>query len=115
MRITLYDFGKIIVDGETHTRDIIILPGGVKGPWSRDEGHRLAINDLADVWDMAPETLVVGTGYHGYMTIPEETADFARSKGIEILAAKTPEAVAQFNKLESDPGRRVAAALHLTC
>ncbi len=51
MRITLYDFGKIVVDGETHTRDVIIHPGRVEGSWWRKEGHRLQVDDLEHAWD----------------------------------------------------------------
>lgn len=114
MRITLYDFGRIVVDGETHTRDVIIHPDRVDGAWWRKEGHRLEVDDLARVWDSAPETLVVGTGYYGNMVIPAATADYVRSRGIEIVAAKTPDAVAEFNRL-SEERRNVVAALHLTC
>ncbi len=44
MRITVYDFGKIIVDGKTHTRDVIIYPERVEGSWWQKEGHRLDID-----------------------------------------------------------------------
>ena len=33
MRITVYDFGTITVDGRTHTRDVIIYPERVQGSW----------------------------------------------------------------------------------
>lgn len=115
MRITLYDFGKIVVDGETHTRDVIIHPGRVEGPWWRNEGHRLAVDDLARVWESRPNILVIGTGYYGNMVVPDETADHVLAEGVEILAAKTPDAVAAFNRLDDDPEKRVVAALHLTC
>ena len=115
MRITLYDFGKIVVDGEAHTRDVIIHPGRVEGPWWRREGHLLAVDDLAGVWDSGPDTLVIGTGFHGNMVVPEETAAFVRSKGAEILNQRTPDAVATFNRLVDETEKRVVAALHLTC
>ena len=115
MRITVYDFGKIIVDGETHTRDVIIYPERVEGSWWRREGHRLFVEDLEHIWDARPDTLVVGTGYYGNMVIPEKTLEHARSQGIEIIGARTSEAVATFNELQSDPKRTVVAALHLTC
>ncbi len=115
MRITLYDFGRIVVDGETHTRDVIIHPGRVEGAWWRKEGHRLQVEDLEHAWDSAPDILVVGTGYYGNMAIAEETLEHARARGVEIVAARTPDAVAEFNRLQSDPRKRVVAALHLTC
>ena len=114
MRITLYDFGRIVVDGETHGRDVIIHPDRVEGSWWRTEGHRLDVQDLERVWDSEPETLVVGTGYYGNMRIPRETLDFVRSRGIEVIAQPTPDAVETFNTLQTDSGRRVVAVLHLT-
>ena len=115
MRITVYDFGKIVVDGKTHIRDVIIYPERVEGSWWRKEGHRLDIEDLAHVWGARPDTLVVGTGYYGNMVVPEETLEYVRSQDIEIVAARTSEAVDTFNKFQSDPKRKVVAALHLTC
>ncbi|MCH7487129.1 MAG: hypothetical protein IIC04_09095 [Proteobacteria bacterium] len=115
MRITLYDFGKIVVDGETHTRDVIIHPGRVEGSWWRQEGHRLRVEDLNGVWESGPDILVVGTGYYGNMAVGEETLDYARSRGVEIIAATTPDAVSTFNRLQSESGKRIVAALHLTC
>lgn len=115
MRITDYDFGRIVVDGETHTSDVIIYPGEVRGSWRREEGHRLSVADLEPVWSAQPEILVIGTGYYKKMVIPEETLEHARSRGIEIVSAATPEAVDIFNKLQSDSGKKVIAAFHLTC
>lgn len=115
MRITLYDFGKIVVDGETHTRDVIIHPDRVEGSWWRQEGHRLRVEDLNGVWESGPDILVVGTGCYGNMAVGEETLDYARSRGVEIIAATTPDAVSTFNRLQSESGKRIVAALHLTC
>ena len=115
VRVTVYDFGTIRVDGMTHTRDVIIYPERVQGSWWRDEGHRLSVEDLKDVWKSQPDTVVVGTGYYGNMVIPEETREYARARGIEIIVARTPQAVGTFNELQSDANRNVVAALHLTC
>jgi hypothetical protein len=40
-----YSFGRITVDGEEHTRDLIVLPGRVVPDWCRREGHSLALED----------------------------------------------------------------------
>ena len=115
MRISLHDFGRIVVDGDFHTRDLIIHPDRIEGAWWRKEGHRLFVDDLATVWKDAPDTIVVGIGFHGNMKVEEETRAFARDLGIGILAAPTRVAVAPFNELQASPGRRIVAALHLTC
>src|SRR5439155_5489531 len=37
-RLERYSFGRILVDGQEHTRDVIVLPGRVVGDWWRREG-----------------------------------------------------------------------------
>lgn len=115
MRIESYEFGRITVDGETHTADVIVHAEGVEGSWWRKEGHRLHIEDLTSVWDRRPERLVVGTGAYGRMVVPAETVAHARSLGIALEARPTAEAVALFNDLEAKRQTTVAAAFHLTC
>lgn len=115
MRITVYDFGTVTVDGRTHTRDVIVYPERVKGDWWRNEGHRLSVADLEEVWNARPDTVVIGTGYYGNMVIPDETRAHARARGIELIDARTPQAVATYNERQSDPKKIVVAALHLTC
>jgi hypothetical protein len=60
-----------------------------------------------------PEVLVVGTGCYGRMEVPPETAEFVQQQGVKLLAARTGEAVQQYNALA--PSKRAVAALHLTC
>ncbi len=45
-RIEGYRFGHLVVDGEEHTRDVIVLPERVFGDWWRADGHRLVVSDL---------------------------------------------------------------------
>jgi hypothetical protein len=113
VRITHYSFGRITVDGRTYTSDVIIYPGRVDSSWWRKEGHRLQPADLQGVVEARPGVLVIGTGHSGVMEVPEETVEFLKSKGIEVRAAPTAEAVRIFNGLS---GKKAAvAALHLTC
>lgn len=115
MRISSYEFGRIVVDAKTYTSDVIIYPDRVEDKWWRAEGHRLDIADLEHVWDARPERLVVGTGRYGRMAVPEETRTQVAARGIEMDAVPTGDAVALFNKLAAKPGKRVVAAFHLTC
>ncbi|MCL7453252.1 MAG: Mth938-like domain-containing protein [Anaerolineae bacterium] len=108
-----YRFGRIVVDGESHTRDLIILPGRVVGGWWRQEGHRLDADDLDAVFEAKPEVLVVGQGAYGRMKVPPETAQAIAEQGIELVAQPTGQACDTYNELRD--GRQVAAALHLTC
>jgi hypothetical protein len=114
MRIESYGFGKIVIEGSSYTKDVIVLPGRVLSPWWRREGHSLEPADLEEVVGEAPEVLVVGTGAMGVMKVPDSTVSWLGSKGIEVRAMRTGSAVEEFNALSAS-GRKAAAALHLTC
>ncbi|MEM1578352.1 MAG: MTH938/NDUFAF3 family protein [Archaeoglobaceae archaeon] len=109
--IQKYEFGKIWINGELYTTDLIILQDRVKENWWRKEGHRLSIEDLKEVIDFEPEILVVGTGYNGRMEIPNETKKFLEKRGIRLISAPTPKAVEIFNGISG----KKAGAFHLTC
>jgi hypothetical protein len=111
-RIDDYSFGRIVVDGEEETHDVILLPQRVIRNWWRLDGHRLVLDDLADVLDELPELLVVGTGAYGRLTPDPAALERLRERGIEVEALRTGEAVLRYGAL--DP-RCTAAALHLTC
>jgi hypothetical protein len=111
-RIEGYDFGRIVVDGEELTRDVIILPDRLVPNWWRADGHRLALADLDDVLGELPDQLVIGTGAHGRMRPDPETLEQLRLRGVDVEALPTGDAVRRYGEL--DP-RRTAAALHLTC
>ncbi len=107
-----YSFGRIIVDGEEHTRDLIVVPGRVVPDWWRREGHSLAMEDLEAVDDELPERLIIGCGAHGQLRPDPGVIEALRKRGVEVEALPTAEAVRRYG--ESDE-RRTAAALHLTC
>jgi hypothetical protein len=111
-RIEGYRFGYVLVDGEEHTRDVIVLPERVLTGWWRADGHRLVLADLDDVIDDLPERLLVGTGAYEQLRADPEVLEQLRQRGVEVEALPTDEAVRRYGKL--DP-RRTAAALHLTC
>lgn len=114
MHIDTYRFSYIEVNGHSYTSDVIIGPEGMVDGWWRKTGHSLFPGDLAMALEMAPGTLVIGTGHDGRMQVPEETQSFLENEGIEVRAAETGRAVELFNELQAQ-GTRVVAALHLTC
>jgi hypothetical protein len=108
-----YRFGQMMVDGETYTNDLILLPERVVPNWWREEGHRLSVRDLKVVFAAQSEVLVVGTGAHGVMNVPQETRKAAREAGVELRIAQTDEAWKVYNELREQ--RKTAGAFHLTC
>jgi hypothetical protein len=111
-RIEGYRFGRLVVDGEEHSRDVIVLPDRVITNWWRANGHRLVRADLDDVLEELPSHLLVGTGAYGRMRPDPEALDQLRERGVQVEALPTGEAVRRYGEL--DP-RGTAAALHLTC
>jgi hypothetical protein len=109
-----YEFGRIVIDDQTYTNDVIILPNGVQSDWWRDEGHILKPRDLTAVLQAAPTILIIGQGAHGRMQVTEESLKALRDKGIEPLYMKTAQAVETYNKHRKHDNN-IAAALHLTC
>jgi uncharacterized protein YprB with RNaseH-like and TPR domain len=111
--IQSYSFGKITVDGTVHTSDILILPGGVRPRWWREEGHNLHKKDLQEVIEAQPAVLVIGTGNVGMMQVPQETLDYLAAHGIRVEVEPTAAACQRYNELAKS--EQAAAALHLTC
>lgn len=112
-QITHYSFGRITIDGNTYTSDVIVYPGRVDPSWWRKKGHQLEPADLDEVVKSRPAVLIIGTGASGVMQVPPETVRFLEAKGITVRIGRTAEAVELYNKTPKD--RPVVAALHLTC
>ena len=111
--IDSYYFGKIKIDGKTYISDVILYPDKVREGWYRKQGHLLQKEDLKDVIEYKPETLIVGTGRFGLMKISDEVKKFVESKNIELITEKTKDACKTYNELKDK--KKVVAALHLTC
>ncbi len=112
-KIESYRFGRIVIDGEAHDKDVIILPGRVIGGWWRKSGHVLHPEDLDAVFEAAPEMLIVGQGANGRMRVTRETEQALAAADIELVALDTDAAVERYNALRE--AGNVAAVLHLTC
>jgi hypothetical protein len=111
-RIEEYSFGRVVVDGEEHRSDVIVLPNRVVRGWWRREGHSLVLEDLDEVLDELPERLVVGTGASGQMRPDPGALDELRTRNVVVEVLQTDEAVRRYGELDQST---TAAALHLTC
>jgi hypothetical protein len=111
-KLDRYRFGRVRVDGEELTRDVIVLPGRTVRNWWRRDGHGLVVEDLAEVLEELPEHLVIGTGADGRLRPSPGALDELIARGIRVEALPTEDAVRRFAELDPE---RTAAALHLTC
>ena len=112
-RIDSYNFGRIVIDGKSHGKDVVILPDRVISNWWRDEGHNLTPQDLGEVMAARPQVLVVGKGAFSRMDVDDQTVKALKEAGIELIALPTGHACQAYNRLREE--KAVAAALHLTC
>ncbi len=112
-QIESYRFGHLVVDGQAHTEDLILLPDRVVADWWRKQGHALHPTDLEAVFEASPEILVVGQGAYGRMDVTSEARQALQTAGIELVAQPTKQACQTYNEMRGL--RPVAAALHLTC
>ena len=110
-----YNFGEMVIDGETYRKDLIISKNRVIPNWWRDEGHVLQLNDISEsIEKNTGGTLIVGTGKFGMMKVSNEVKSFCQSNDITLIARKTGKAVELFNQY-SNEGNPVMGAFHLTC
>ena len=107
-----YTFGRLTIDGEEQTRDVIVLPDRVVTNWWRKDGHGLVIEDLEDVLDELPGRLIVGTGADKRMRPDPDTIQQLKDRGVEVEILPTARAVDRYGELNP---AKTAAALHLTC
>ena len=113
MKIEAFTFGSITIDGTTYTSDVIVYPDRVQSEWKREEEHRPQISEFADIVKAEPDVVVIGTGYAGVLSVPDQIRNYLTSKGIEVRVDKTKQAVELFNLLQRRI--KVIAVLHITC
>ena len=112
--ITDFSFGKIVVNGKTYTNDIKIVRGQVIANWWRKSGHRVEAEDIADILESGPDTLVIGKGSPGLMQTSTRLREKLATHKIALIEKKTSRAIEVFNKLfEKD--QKVAAGFHISC
>ena len=113
MHIDRYEFGLIVIDGQTYRNDVLIWPGRIKSDWWRREGHLLQLEDVAEALAAEPQVLVVGMGESGNMQVDPELVAYLQDQGVELVAHPTREACRVINDLkrEAPPGRGLAPHL----
>lgn len=112
--IESFSFGQTVIDGRTYHLDLIIFPDGrIQSSWWRKNGHQLVLEDIANLIDAKPDTIVVGTGTNGFMKPDPELVRRMQTKGIKLVIEPTSKAVETYNALEGKS--QVAACFHVGC
>jgi len=113
LRIDKYGFGKIVINNKKYGKDVIITPKGEVREWRRVKGHEVCVKDLEPIEGEDFEVLVIGTGYFGVVEVLSEVEEWAKKRGVELVAVPTKEACKVYNEVSEK--KRAVAALHLTC
>jgi hypothetical protein len=104
----------MVINGKTHTEDLIIYPDGmIAERWRRKRGHQLSIDDVRELLDSCPEVLIAGTGMSGGMKPRKDLQRDLSKLAIRFIAVPNQKAIELFNELSVKS--RVAACFHLTC
>jgi hypothetical protein len=109
-----YSFGRMMIDGQVHRRDLRLAGARVLPDWWRAEGHLCTLADLEAILEPSPAYLVVGTGASGNMRLAPGLEAALVARGVRLRAAPTAQAVTEYNAFLRD-GVNVAGAFHLTC
>jgi hypothetical protein len=107
-------FGWISVDNMRYNHDIIIFTDGkIKNRYDdfKGDSHSFSIEEAKKVIVGGAETIVVGTGQSGVLSIPDDTKQFLAKRKINLIAEKTPRAIKTFNSLSG----KKSALFHTTC
>lgn len=111
-----FSFGSIIIDGITHSYDVVIDRGDVR------KRRKKPSKKLRDAFGHTPlslkedipwkcRRLVVGTGAYGALPVMKEVKDAAVERHIELMIAPTKEAIEALARGAEDTN----AILHVTC
>ncbi len=113
MKVEQYIFGKMKINGESYTSDLIIYPDRINTSWWREKGHLVQIKDLDGILKHKPDILIIGTGYMGLMKVEQKVKEELSNLNIKFYKERSKKAVEIFNNIQTD--KKVVAAFHLTC
>ncbi len=110
-------FGSIIVEGKKYRRDVLIFADGTvkkrKGGFLMFGSHKIKKQELEELSQGQPETIIVGTGTNSAAHIAPEAESWAKGKNLSLLVQPSHDAVAVVNELGEQ--KKVAALIHITC
>jgi len=101
--------GQIIVNQDSYTRSLVVLPGQVIADWPPQAFEELALAHLAALVTLRPELVILGTGRRQRFPRAELLAPLVEA-GLGWEVMDTGAACRTYNILMSE-GRNVAAAL----
>jgi len=117
-KIDKLTFGSIVVEGKKYHRDVLIFADGTvkkrKGGFLMFGSHKIKKQELEELSQGQPETIIIGTGTNGAAHIAPEAESWAKGKNLSLLIQPSYDAIARLNEL-GEQKKKVAALIHITC
>ncbi len=111
--IDRFEFGAIVIDGQTYNSDVTIFPDGAVEQWQHKDEHVLRPKDVDKIISAEPEVVIIGLGSVGNLKVRPKAQKRLQEAGIEVMAYKTNKACETYREFRNQ--RKVAAVLHITC
>jgi uncharacterized protein len=109
--VTSYDASHVAINREHHEESLLVMPGHDVAPWAANGFDALSEVDFAQIRDLAPALVIVGTGARQRFPKPVLLRPLIDA-GIGFEIMDTGSACRTYNILAAE-GRQVAAALML--
>ena len=115
-KIDEFAFGSI-VEGKRYRQDILIFADGTvkrrKGALLMFGSHKIKRQELEELSQGQPETIIIGTGTDSAAHIAPEAENWAKANNLTLLIQPSYDAVAKLNEFAEQ--KKVAALIHITC
>jgi hypothetical protein len=112
------EFGSITIAGRRIDNDVMIrLDGAVAKRQKKlskaiyGTSHVISLAEAEVIFDKDAERLIIGAGHNGMVGLSDEAADYFAKKKVKVELARTPEAIARWNKAKG----KVIGLFHVTC
>ena len=113
------EFGHITIDNQKYGQ-VLIIGDQVK---ERDydqlkelfgTSHKIGDWEVADLLSNQPQSIIIGTGQQGVLTVDQSIIEQIKEAGIELKMAITPQAINLYNQAQA-ANQQVNALIHTTC
>ena len=117
-KIEKSSFSSIVIEGKKYRRDVLILADGTakkrKGGFLMFGSHKIKKEEIEELMQGQPETIIVGTGTDSVADIAPNVESWAEGKNLNLLVQPSYNAIAKLNEL-TEQKKKVAALFHITC
>lgn len=117
-KIDKLSFGSIIIEGKKYRRDVLIFADGTvkrrKGGFLMFGSHNIKKEEIEELIQGEPETIIIGTGTSGKASVATEIMNWAKEKNLNLIVQPSHEAVTKLNEF-TEQKKKVAALIHITC